>query len=244
MKAILTSCLIALVALTFSCSGGSGNDTGKQGADTLKPNEKPVFSENGKLRYIVEYKDGKQEGRVREFYADGKLYMDAIYKNGHRNGLCTHYNKNGNPFSKVVFVDGKKEGIESKYSPGGKLMAEIPYHNDKVQPGLKEYIKDGKLYTDYPKLVIREINRIALDGKYYLSVSLTEKQKEMKFYAAPQSDPESRELLKRSGDAGILDVPVLSSGFVMKKLILEAEYKTSIGNTMRTQQFYNLVVDR
>jgi antitoxin component YwqK of YwqJK toxin-antitoxin module len=240
------SCLISfiIVAILFSGCNGNSKQQGGLSGDSLKAGEKPVYSENGKLHFIVEYKDGKANGRVREYYPDGKLYMDAIYKDDHRHGKCIHYFKNGKPFSVSYYIDGAKDSIETKYNEKGQILAFVPYKNDKVQPGLKEFKKDGTELMDNTSLKIQEVNHLKNGGKYYLSVSLSEPRKNVKFYAAPQSDPESREILKISGDAGILNVPVSPGGFAMKKLIFEAEYRTPMGNTMRKQKKYNLAVNR
>jgi antitoxin component YwqK of YwqJK toxin-antitoxin module len=246
IKMKILSFLSAVFILTFfitGCNGKSGSQAELSG-DTLKAGEKAVFSENGKLHYIIESKDGKTNGRVREYTPDGKLYMDAIYKNDHRNGKCTFYYKNGKPFSVCYYIHGAKDSIDTKYSEDGRVLAFVPYKNDKVQPGLKEFEKDGSLIPVNNTLIISEVDHSALEGRYYLKVSLAKPRKNVKFYASPQTDPDSRELLKISGDAGILEVPIPPGGFVMKKLILEAQYKTSMGNTMRLQRFYDLAIDR
>lgn len=237
------SVLLILTFFLFGCNSKSGSQSGLSG-DTLKAGEKAVFSENGKLHYIIESKDGKTNGRVREYTSDGKLYMDAIYKNDHRNGKCTFYYKNGKPFSVGYFINGDKDSIETKYDQDGRILALVPYKKDKVQPGLKEFAKDGSLIPVNNTLIISEVDHSALEGRYYLKVSLSSPRKNVKFYASPQTDPDSRELLKISGDAGILEVPIPPGGFVMKKLILEAQYKTSMGNTLRLQRFYDLAIDR
>lgn len=228
---IIITCFLA------SCNSNNGSKGGSA-ADSLKAGEKAVYSENGKLRYIVESKDGKSNGRVREYTSDGKLYMDAIYKDDHRNGKCSFYFKNGKPFSVCYYINGAKDSIDTKYSEDGRVLAMVPYKNDKVQPGLKEFEKDGSERLENASLQIKAINNLAKRGKYYLSVSLSEPRKNVKFYASPESDPDSRELLKVSGNDGILEVPVSSSGFVVKNIYIDAEYKTSMGNTRRLQKLY------
>jgi hypothetical protein len=236
----LLSFLSSVLIFAFIVSGCNGNSKQEGGtaADSLKAGEKAVYSENGKLHYIVESKDGKANGRVREYYTSGELYMDAIYKDDHRNGKCTFYFKNGKPFSVCYFIDGAKDGIDTKYGEDGRILAMVPYKKDKVQPGLKEFAKDGSELMETTTLQIKAVNQLARGGKYYLKVSLTESRNNTKYYAASQSDPDSRELLKMSGNDGILEVPVSSSGFVVKDIYIDAEYKTSMGNTRRLQKLY------
>jgi len=240
------SFLSSLLFITFLFPGCNGNSGGKAGlsGDTLKAGEKPVYYEDGKLHFIVESKDGKANGRVREYYPNGKIYMDAIYKDDHRHGKCTHYFKNGKPFSVSYYINGAKDSIETKYNEKGQVLALVPYKKDKVQPGLKEFKKDGTLIDENISLIISEVDHSSLEGKYYIHVSLSVPRKNVKFYASPQSDPSSREILRISGATGILEVPVSTNGFVMKKLIFEAEFKTAMGNTRRVQKLYNLSIDR
>lgn len=243
-----TAVLLSFYLLS-GCKGNSDNrlvgvNPDQLSGDSLMEGEKSVYSENGKLRYIVEYKKGKANGRVREYYEDGKLYMDAIYKDGHRNGKCSHFYKNGKAFGVANYVDGLKDGIETKYYENGSVWAITTYRKNKAQPGLREFKKDGTEIIEDVKILISEVDHIALEGKYYIRVSLSSPRNNVKFYASPQSDPDSREKLRISGNYGILDVPVSSSRFVMKKLIFEAEYKTTRGNLMRIQKPYNLAIDR
>jgi len=242
----ILSFLISLLLVAFVLSGCNGNSK-KQGSlsgDTLKAGEKPVYSENGKLHYIVEYKDGKANGRVREYYTDGNLYMDAMFKDDQRNGKCTFYFKNGKPFAVSFYKNGAKDSIETKYGQDGRLLALVPYKKDKVQPGLKEFNSDGTELIDNTSLQIKTVNQLSRGGKYYLKVSLTEPRKDVKFYASPQEAPDSRELLKMSGNEGILEVPVSASGFVIKDIFLDAEYKTSMGNTRRLQKLHKFTTGR
>ncbi len=234
------SFLSSILIFTLILSGCKGN-SGKKGSlssDTIKEGEKPIFTENGTLRYIVEEKKPNTSYRVREYTPDGKLYMDATFKDDHRNGKCTHYFKNGQPFSVAYYINGAKDSIETKYSDQGQVLALVPYKNDNVQPGLKEFSKDGTELIDKTTLQVKVVNQLARGGKYYLKVSLSKPQKDVKFYAAPESDPDSREPLKMSGSDGILEVPVSASGFKAKDIFLDAEYKTSMRNTRRLQKLY------
>ena len=238
MKTLSIFSAILIITLIISgCKGNSGKKDSPS-ADTLKEGEKPIFSENGTLKYILGAKSPDSSYRVREYTPDGKLYMDAMFKDDHRNGKVTHYNKNGQPFSVSYFINGAKDSIETKYNEQGQVLALVPYKNDMVQPGLKEFNKDGTELIDKTTLQVKVVNQLARGGKYFLKVSLSQPQNDVKFYAAPESDPDSRQLLQMSGTDGILEVPVNSSGFRAKDIYIDAEYKTSMRNTRRLQKLY------
>jgi antitoxin component YwqK of YwqJK toxin-antitoxin module len=235
--ALLTSCFLT------ACTNHSGqkSDNGQTAIDSTTDGEKKVFYPTGQLQYLVEFKNGKANGRVREYTPDGKLYMDAIFVEGHRNGKCTHFYKNGNPFEASNFVNGEKDGVESKYYENGKLLATILYKKNKVQPGLKEYKADGTEVKDDNELIIKEIDHVAKEGKYFFQVSLKNPKPNVDYYASPQGDPDSRQKLNLSGNAGVMEIPVKSKSFIMKNMIFQAEYKTKLGNTMRLQKVYHHV---
>jgi len=198
----LLSTALIFTYLLSGCNGKSGTQAGLEG-DTLKAGEKAIYSKNGKLQYIIESKDGKANGRVREYHTEGYLYMDAMFKDDHRHGKCTHYYKNGKPFSVSYFINGAKDSIETKYNIKGNVIALVPYKNNKVQPGLKEFANDGSEIVNDNSLIIRGIDHTLLEGKYILQVSLSKPKSRVTYFAAPQSEPEERQKLKTSGTYGI-----------------------------------------
>jgi len=237
------------ISVLTGCKGNPDKNTAgiapdQASADSLPDGERKEFYPNGNIHYIVEYLNGKANGRVREYTSDGNIYMDAVFEDGHRNGKCTHFYKNGNPFEVSNYVNGKKDGIESKYYENGKLLATRIYKKDKIQPGLKEYKADGTEVNNENSLIIQGIDHTSLEGKYILKVSLANPKSKATYYAAPKADPGARQELKKSGYAGILEIPVSSKSFVMKTLLFQAEYKTRLGNIMCVEKNFNLAVDR
>ncbi len=246
MKLLRFLCFSLFIAcLATACNSSSDKNTATQtAADSLKPGEKSEFYKNGKLHYIVEYKNGKANGRVKEYTSTGYKYMDATYKDGLRNGICTLFLTNGKPYSIVNYVNEAKEGVETIYNPDGKQEAVLTYKNNKVQPGLKEFMKDGTPVEDNTRLMVTEVDQTKRGGKYFIRLSLTPPHSDAIFYAAPQSDPDSREKLQSEGNWAILVVPLAEKGFILKKLVLDAEYKTALGNTRRLQRLYSLAIGR
>ena len=241
--------IAALVIGTTLLPGCNSNSSKKQAADnseqvtgdSIPDGERTTYYENGKIHYIVEYHNGKANGRVREYTPDGKMYMDAVFTDGQRNGKCTHFYKNDIPFEDANYVNGEKDGVVSKFYTNGKLLATILYKKNKLQTGLREYQKDGTEINNDNSLVITEIDHSAREGKYLFKVSLTKPMDNTVYYASPKSDPDSREKLIASGNSGILEVPVSSRHFEMTDLIFQAEYKTRLGNTMRINRLYHHV---
>ncbi len=248
MKILTLFCLTFVSVLVLSgCNPkqqttDANTDPDQMQNGEMKDGEHSTYYPDGKLKYKVEYKDGKANGRVRQYYTDGKLYMEAVFKDGRRNGKCTYFFKNGSAYSVSNYVNGNKEGIESKYWENGKLLSVNTYKKDKVQPGLKEYKQDGTLIDNEVKLLIKEVDHTSLEGKYYLYVSLSNPKIVANFFSRTASE-EIRQKLKMTGNSGIVEFNLAPRQFLFKHLIIDAEYKTPRGNTMRLQREYNLAVN-
>jgi len=249
MKILLSAfVMFAFIGLLNSCdTPGSkrliGLDPDNLPAKGIEDGEQTVYSKSGKVESIVEVKDGKANGRVRKYYEDGKLRMDAIYKDGRKNGKCIYYYANGSAFSESIYADGYKDGEEKKYYEDGKLLAIQTYKKNKVQPGLKEYNKNGKAIKHDVSILVKEIDRSALEGVYRLVISLSDDSYRASYYVITPDKPESRQILKASGRSGVMEFYVSQGSFLMKKLLFEAECKTSKGNILILQKKYNLAID-
>lgn len=54
----------------------------------MKDGNHKVFYENGKVKYSVNYKDGKWDGLCEEFNEKGQALSLLNYKDGELNGTC------------------------------------------------------------------------------------------------------------------------------------------------------------
>ena len=86
-----------------------------------------VFSKysNGQLKEMVNYKDGKKEGLLKEFYKNGQLKNEIKYKDGKNDGFWKGCRENG----QLWFEGGhnkflQKEGLHKTYWENGKLKFE------------------------------------------------------------------------------------------------------------------------
>ena len=53
---------------------------------------------NGKKRFEVNWKNGKQDGVSTRWYANGQKEYEANYKDGKLDGIWTHWDENGQKF--------------------------------------------------------------------------------------------------------------------------------------------------
>ena len=93
---------------------------------------------NDTLRFEGEYKNGKRNGKGKEYY-DGKLIFEGEYLNGiHWKGKG--YNENGNIIYELINGTGKVK----EYNYNGKLSFEGEYLNGLKNGKGKEYYYNNK----------------------------------------------------------------------------------------------------
>jgi antitoxin component YwqK of YwqJK toxin-antitoxin module len=239
--------IIFIIAIT-ACTPRNEVSQNIKGADSLenksqKDGEYPVYDKNNKLQYMVHYKNGKPNGRVRQFYPDGTVFMEAEFKDGHRNGKCTYFYKNGKTAQVLNYINGEKDGTETQYYQSGTVESINTYKNGVLQPGLKEFYTDGTVAGKDVKLQFKEVDHTTLEGKYFLYITLSDPSLKVNFYSLSANDPKYRKKIKQNGNTGVLEYNISSSESMIKKLLIEAVFYTSKGNKMKVSQAYNLAIN-
>ncbi|UCH13292.1 MAG: toxin-antitoxin system YwqK family antitoxin [Bacteroidales bacterium] len=204
------------------------------------------FSSKGKLLSKVNYVNGRKDGKTTNYYTDGSVHSTIMYKNGIREGNAIWYYKNGKPYSINPYVNNELNGVQKKYYESGKIQAEVPYKDGQPGTGLKEYTPEGKLLTNYPGIIIQEINQIATSDRFILKIYLSRGSGKVQFYlddldAGKYLKKHMYEIPTENGVAKkVYEVP---SGYVkFQKINIIASVKTVLGNTYITQRSYNLAI--
>lgn len=93
--------------------------------------EQKIYFDSGKVRLIINYKDGEQHGDEIEYWeADSaKIKMKRSYKNGQFHGDEIEYFENGKIFSKKTYKDGKLHGESVLYYDNGEIWTKDNYVN-------------------------------------------------------------------------------------------------------------------
>ncbi len=102
------------------------------------------YYDNGVLKNKYIYKNGKHTYRA-DNYEDGKPKFIGNYKNGKSNGEHVHYNENGIITRKGNYLEGKRNGKWILNTTGKKI---ISYKNGKKNGKEKIYSSDGKLFSE------------------------------------------------------------------------------------------------
>jgi len=99
-------------------------------AEGLLSGDKYVYFENGQIAEQLSYKNGNEEGNVKNYSDKGVLLKSFNYKNGELHGSYKDYTADGTLIVEGQFKNGKKHGIW-RYYKNGKLTDEKNFSNQK-----------------------------------------------------------------------------------------------------------------
>lgn len=104
------------VLLLPSCSN---EFNGKDGVKTV------YFPNTEIVQVIANFKDGKREGELKEYYRNGKLKLRQFYRDDKQDDSAFFYHENGNIKEIQYMKDFEKHGTWKKFNKEGKLYEEI-----------------------------------------------------------------------------------------------------------------------
>ena len=119
------------------------------------------------------------DGLVKVGDEDGVVRLVETYKDGKRNGLTTSYFKNGKISSECNYSDGKLNGKLLAYSRDGKIASEVSFIKGVLQNG-SVYGMEANESMDIGELLGRFAERRRLSGKRILLVTDTEHKEDAK----------------------------------------------------------------
>jgi hypothetical protein len=88
------------------------------------------YYEDGNIKSISFWKDGKVHGKVVHFYPNRQVEVEANYVNGVENGKSITYYPSGDIHKKVTYKEGKLVGDANFYSDTGKLYEQNIYDEE------------------------------------------------------------------------------------------------------------------
>ncbi len=103
------------------------------------------YYENGHIKHIRQYKDGKLNGISNTFYPTGEVKISAEFYKGILWGTTYGYYKNTRLKAEIPFRNGKVHGLQKEYFPNGQLRV-AQHFNMGVPVGNKRvYFWDGNM---------------------------------------------------------------------------------------------------
>ena len=124
-------------------SKGFYNDKGE------REDEWTWYHDNGTIREIATYKDGKLNGKNKLYYDNGKPYILGTSKNDEYEGEYKYYIQTGGLKQKKYFKDGKLDGKYLAFFDVGESLIEYEtdYKEDIINGDFKEYYANGDLFS-------------------------------------------------------------------------------------------------
>lgn len=97
----------------------------------------------GKLKTQGKMIGKKRVGKWTYFFADGKKLSEEEYKNGKLDGLLVNYYPNTKKTNETYYKNGVKDGLSKTYTDDGVLIEEVNYANGKLDGPAKYYDLKG-----------------------------------------------------------------------------------------------------
>jgi len=110
----------------------------------LKNGEVRQHTSDGRLKTIINYKDGVKHGMSYMYHEDGETILLALpYEEGNREGTSKKYHTNGKLYAETQYHQDELHGVRTVYYRSGNVKSTVPYWMGLPGVGTKEYLKDG-----------------------------------------------------------------------------------------------------
>lgn len=118
------------LVICFSCNN---SDTPGDGVKTFH------FPNSDDVEQTVEYKNGRKNGYLKEYYRDGTLKARQFYVNDTLDDSTLFFHSNGRLKFIQVFKNKLKTGCWRQYNKSGVMYSEMYFKNDLVDSTCSEY---------------------------------------------------------------------------------------------------------
>lgn len=93
--------------------------------------------------------EGKLDGPAKIYYPNGKIWVEANYKAGKLNGQIIEYYTPVKSLKRTTNFDrGLRQGTEKKYYTSGKIFTESNYQTNKLQGKYQVFYEKGKVLEE------------------------------------------------------------------------------------------------
>ncbi len=114
---------------------------------TISANQKSYFYEDGTLKTIENYSDGRLNGESLLYWPNGQLKRRSHFLKGVREGLDQMWSEKGILLDEGRYEAGKPVGIHRRFNKKGQLLEEIEYL-DGVRFNLRQWDDAGELRVE------------------------------------------------------------------------------------------------
>jgi antitoxin component YwqK of YwqJK toxin-antitoxin module len=111
------------------------------------------FYEDGQLKTIGTYTNGKMDGLISEYFENGEVEVNGIVKNGEKDGLFEWFYESGQLKVTTTYTNGQLDGFRTVYHDNGEIEMKGIYKNGE-KDGLFEWFYE----SGQPKHISTYIN--------------------------------------------------------------------------------------
>jgi len=108
-------------------SAGVTIERGEYGPDGRRRGTWRRFWENGRRRWVAEYRDGRQHGAWEAWHSNAKRSSKGAFEDGKKHGAWTRWRSDGQIASTGGYRHGLRHGQWREYHPNGRLAGEGRY---------------------------------------------------------------------------------------------------------------------
>lgn len=109
---------------------------------------KKSYWDNGKLKSVLHYRDGKLNGECVWYYANGNLQMQADFCDDLKNGHSLRWYENGCIAEDCWYKKGVLDSIYRSYSVKGILALEEYYVGGERNGQVKKWFENGQIFQE------------------------------------------------------------------------------------------------
>ena len=215
--------------------------------ENLRHGTTKTYSQNGKLIATIMYANNQRHGKMTNYYEDGSISSEINYNNGMKSGDAIKYFPSGEIYRITPYLYNEISGIRKTFWEDGIIQSELPFSAGQEGAGLKEYTHTGQLKKMDAKIVIKEIDEIAMANKLTLRISLSDGTKDVEFYRGVLTDNkywhDNMERLETKNGKAEIEFYLPRGSFVMETVEIVARRKTSLKNHYILKTSYPLAAE-
>ena len=107
------------------------------------------YHDNGQVRELAQYQEGKLSGCRISINKKGKLNEQEFFLNGKYHGVQLYFHETSKKKLEVNYVDGIKEGYFISYYKNGKMQEHVYYMNDQKNGRATWYFDTEQVSMQY-----------------------------------------------------------------------------------------------
>ncbi len=104
--------------------------------------------ENGNTKSVLQYRDGKLNGKCEWYFESGKISQSVTYLDNQLEGEMIQYHENGTVSMIGYYRNNLKDSLFTYFNPSGKIVTIENYQKDSLHGPFKRFYESGPLMLE------------------------------------------------------------------------------------------------